>query len=189
MTTANGFLRRLAAATVAALVLWAILRPALDSTICSVAETILRAFEHPRTTRLVVVEHRAEVRRADLRTDSAVPTVALTGMHANTVVLLALFLALPRPWSSEQLRRLLIAWGLLVLVQSSNLVLHVKVLYAAGFGEWSVQHYSELTRALYGYLRHVADLPVRFALPFALWSWLNWDQVSDITAGSSGSRG
>ena len=180
MSATTRFLRRLAVAALAGLVLWALVRPALDGTISNVAEAILRAFEHPRTTHLVVVEHRAEVRRADLRTDSAVPAVPLTGIHANTVVLLALFWALARPWSPEQLRRLLVGWSLLILVQSLNLVFHVKVVYSSGLGEWSAQHYSELARALWGYLRHAADLPVRFALPFALWAWLNWDQVSVI---------
>lgn len=175
-----GFLRRLPIAAIGALVLWALLRPALDGAVCGFAELLIRAYEYPKVTRLMAVEHRAEVRRADLRTDSAIPTVALTSIHFNTIVLLALYLALPRPWSSQQLQRLLMGWSLLYLSQALNLLFHVKFLYASGFGDWSTQHYSDIARNVYGYLQYFTDLPGRFALPFAIWLGFNWDLVSAL---------
>jgi hypothetical protein len=136
--------------------------------VSSCAQLLVRAYEY-RLTRLVVVDHRAEVRRADLRTDSGVPTVALTEIHFNTIVFLALCLALPRPWSRRQLERLAMGWSVLYLSQALNLLFHVKFLYASAFGAWSLQNYSIVARNVFGFLQYATDLPGRFAFPFALW--------------------
>jgi len=182
------FVRRMAVAAVVALVVWALLRPALDGAVTSFAQLLIRAYEHPKVTRLVVVDHRAEVRRADLRSDSALPTVALTEIHFNTIVFLALCLALPRPWSRKQLERLVMGWSLLYLSQSLNLLFHVKFLYASAFGAWSLQHYSTVARNVFGFLQYATDLPGRFAFPFAIWIGFNWDQVMPIVGLSSGKK-
>jgi len=179
------FVRRMAVAAVVALVVWVLLRPALDGAVTSFAQLLIRAYEHPKVTRLVVVDHRAEVRRADLRSDSAVPTVALTEIHFTTIVFLALCLALPRPWSRKQLERLVMGWSLLYLSQSLNLLFHVKFLYASAFGAWSLQHYSTVARNVFGFLQYATDLPGRFAFPFAIWIGFNWDQVMPIVGLSS----
>lgn len=176
------FLRRLPIAAMVALLLWLLLRPALDASVCGLAELLVRAYEYPRVTRLVAVDHRAEIRRSDLRTDSAIPTIALTSVHSNTLVMLALFLALPRPWSFGQLQRLLMGWSLLYLSQALNLAFHVKFLYATGFGAWSLQHYSDLARNVYGYLQYFTDLPGRFGFPFLIWLGFNWDLVTEMVA-------
>lgn len=174
------FVRRLAIAAVIALVVWVLIRPAIDGAVTSFAQLLIRAYEHPKVTRLVVVDHRAEVRRADLRSDSALPTIALTEIHFNTIVLLALYLALHRPWSRKQIERLVMGWSTLYLSQTLNLLLHVKFLYASAYGAWSLQHYSTVARNVYGFLQYATDLPARFALPFAIWLGFNWDQVMPI---------
>ena len=179
------FVRRMAVAAVVALVVWALLRPALDGAVTSFAQLLIRAYEHPKVTGLVVVDHRAEVRRADLRSDSALPTVALTEIHFNTIVFLALCLALPRPWSRKQLERLVMGWSLLYLSQSLNLLFHVKFLYASAFGAWSLQTYSAVARNVVGFLQYATDLPGRFAFPFAIWLGFSWDQVMPIVGLSS----
>ena len=178
-----GLITRLPFAAVAALALWLVLRAPLDGAVTGLAQLLIRAYEYPKVTRLVAVDHRAEVRRADFRTGSAIPAIPLTEMHSNTIVLLALFLALPRPWSPERLQRLLMGWSLLVLCQSLNLVFHVKFLYAAGLGEWSAQHYSVVARNLYGSLRYFFDLPGRFGFPFLIWIGFNWDLLTPLLDG------
>lgn len=174
------FVSRLPVAALVALALWVLIRPALDGAVSGFAQLLIRAYEYPKVTRLVVVGHRAEVRRADLRTDSGVPTVALTEIHFNTIVFLALCLALPRPWSRKQLERLLMGWSLLYLSQSLNLLFHVKFLYASAFGAWSLQSYSAVARNVFGFLQYATDLPGRFAFPFAIWLGFNWDRVMPI---------
>jgi len=179
------FVRRLPVAAIVALVVWILLRSTLDGAVSGFAQLLIRAYEYPKVTRLVVVDHRAEVRRADMRTDSVVPTVALTEIHFNTIVFLALCLALPRPWSRKQLERLVMGWSVLYLTQSLNLLFHVKFLYASAFGAWSLQQYSTVARNVFGFLQYATDLPGRFAFPFAIWIGFNWDQVMPIVGLSS----
>ena len=179
-TDSKRFVRRLPVAAIAALVVWFLLRPALDGAVSGFAQLLIRAYEYPKVTRLVVVDHRAEVRRADMRSDSAVPTVALTEIHFNTIVFLALCLALPRPWSRKQLERLVMGWSVLYLTQSLNLLFHVKFLYASAFGAWSFQQYTEAARNIFGFLQYATDLPGRFGFPFAIWIGFNWDRVMPV---------
>ena len=171
------FLRRLPVALIAAIVIWLLLRPAVDASVAWLAQTLVRAFEYPRITRLVVQDHQAQIRRADLRTDSKVRSVSMTEVTFNTIVLLALYLALPRPFSRRQFESLFMGWCVLWLCQSINLLFHVKTLYATGLGEWSQQHYSDLSRNVFGFGRYFTDLPGRFSFPFLIWLAFNWDVI------------
>ena len=171
------FLRRLPVTLFAAVVIWLVLRPAIDTMAAGLAQTLIRSFEHPRVTRLVVADHRAQMRRSDLRMDSKVPSVSMTEVTFNTIVLLALYLALPHPFSRKQLERLFMGWCVLCLSQSINLLFHVKTLYAMGLGEWSQHHYSDFARNIFGFGRYFTDLPGRFSFPFLIWLGFNWDVV------------
>jgi hypothetical protein len=171
------FLRRLPVTLIAAIIIWLLLRPAIDWAVAGLAQALIRAFEYPRVTRLVVQDHHVQMRRSDLRTDSKVPSVSMTEVTFNTIVLLALYLALPRPFSRRQLERLFMGWCVLCLCQSVNLVFHVKTLYAMGLGEWSRYHYSDLARNVFGVGRYFTDLPGRFSFPFLIWLGFNWEVV------------
>jgi len=176
----RSFLKKLPLTLLVAMVVWLLLRPVLDTAISSFAQLLIRSFEYPRVTRLVVEDHRAEVRRADFRTDSGIPAIPLTEKHFNTIVLLALYLALPKPFSRRQLERLFMGWCILYLTQSMNLIFHVKCLYALSLGEWSLQNYSDFSRDFYGFWRYFTDLPGRFSFPFLIWLGFNWDLVIQL---------
>lgn len=177
----RAFLRRLPLTLIVGMTVWLLLRPAIDVAVSGLAQTLIRAFEHPRVTRLVVVDdHRVEARRADFRSDSSVIAFPLTEVHFNTIVMLALYLALPRPFSRRQLERLFMGWCVLYLLQSMNLLFHVKTLYAMGLGEWSRQVYSDFARSFFGFWRYFTDLPGRFSFPFLIWLGFNWDLVMEI---------
>jgi len=171
------FLRRLPVTLIAAVVIWLLLRPVIDTAVAGLAQTLIRSFEYPRVTRLVVEDHQAQMRRTDLRTDSRVPSVSMTEVTFNTIVLLALYLALPHPFSRRQLERLFMGWCVLYLSQSINLLFHVKTLYAMGLGEWSQHHYSDFARNVFGFGRYFTDLPGRFSFPFLIWLGFNWSVV------------
>lgn len=171
------FLRRLPVTLIAAVVIWLLLRPVIDTAVAGLAQTLIRSFEYPRVTRLVVEDHQAQMRRTDLRTDSRVPSVSMTEVTFNTIVLLALYLALPRPFSRRQIERLFMGWCVLCLSQSINLLFHVKTLYAMGLGEWSQHHYSDFARNVFGFGRYFTDLPGRFSFPFLIWLGFNWEVV------------
>jgi hypothetical protein len=175
--TPRGFIKRLPLTLVAAIIVWLLLRPVIDWAVAGFAQTLIRSFEYPRVTHLVVQDHLAQMRRSDLRADSKVPTVSMTEVTFNTIVLLALYLALPRPFSKTQLERLIMGWSVLWLCQSLNLVFHVKTFYALGLGEWSQYHYSDLARNIFGFGRYFTDLPGRFSFPFVIWLGFNWDPI------------
>lgn len=176
----RSFLKRLPLTLVAAMVVWLLLRPALDTTVTAFTQLLVRSFEYPRVTRLVVDDHQARVFRADFRTDSGIPSIPLTEKHFNTIVLLALYLALPRPLSRRQLERLFMGWCILYVTQAMNLFFHVKCLYALSLGEWSLQNYSDFARDFYGFWRYFTDLPGRFSFPFLIWLGFNWDLVIQL---------
>jgi len=171
------FLRRLPLTLIAAIVVWLLLRPAIEWATAGLAQTLIRSFEYPRVTRLVVQDHRAQIRRSDLHTDSKIRSVSMTEISFNTIVLLALYLALPRPFSRRQLERLFMGWCVLCLSQAMNLLFHVKTFYATGLGEWSQHYYSDLARNVFGLGRYFTDLPGRFSFPFLIWIGFNWDVV------------
>jgi hypothetical protein len=174
------FLRRLPVTLIGAIIIWLLVRPAIDSLVAGLAQTLVRSFEYPRVTRLVIEDHRVQVRRSDLRTDSKIYSVSMTEVSFNTIVLLALCLALPRPFSRRQLERLLMGLCVLTACQSVNLVFHVKTLYATGLGEWSQRYYSDFARNAFGFGRHFTDLPGRFSFPFLIWLGFNWEVVMNM---------
>lgn len=176
----RSFLKRLPLTLLVAMAVWLLLRPVLDTAISGFAQLLIRSFEYPRVTRLVVEDHAAAVHRADFRTDSGIPAMPLTEKHFNTIVLLALYLALPRPFSRRQLERLFMGWCILYLTQTMNLFFHVKCLYAMGLGEWSLLNYSDFSRDFYGFWRYFTDLPGRFSFPFLIWLGFNWDLVAQL---------
>ena len=157
------------------MLIWLVVRPGCDRGVAAGAQLLVRAFEYPRVTRLLVNQGRVEIRRSDLRPGSAVPALPLSEIHFNAIVLLALYLALPGPFRRRQLERLVIGWSLLYLSQVLNLVFHVKLFYASGLGEWSRHCYSDLARHVFGFLQYFTDLPGRFSFPFLIWLGLNWD--------------
>ncbi|HSN54449.1 MAG TPA: exosortase H-associated membrane protein [Candidatus Sulfomarinibacteraceae bacterium] len=182
----RSFLKRLPLTLLVAMGLWLLIRPVLDTAVTGFAQLLIRSFEYPRVTRLVAEDHKAEVRRSDFRTDSGIPAIPLTENHFNTIVLLALFLAMPRPFSRRQLERLFMGWCVLYLTQTMNLFFHVKCLYALSLGEWSALNYSDFARNFYGFWRYFTDLPGRFSFPFLIWLGFNWDLVARLLGAGSG---
>jgi hypothetical protein len=176
----RSFFRRLPLALVAGIVVWLLFRPVIDVAVSGLAQVLVRAFEYPRVTRLVVENHRVLIRRADFRSDSKTISIPLAENNFNTIVLLALYLASPRPFSRTQLERLFMGWCLLYLSQALNLVFHVKTLYATGLGEWSRHYYSDFSRNFYGLARYFTDLPGRFSFPFLIWLGFNWGVVMTL---------
>lgn len=176
----RSFLKRLPLTLVIAMIIWLALRPFLDSAVTGFTQLLVRSFEYPRVTRLIAEDHQAKVVRSDFRTDSGIPSIPLTEKHFNTIVLLALYLALPRPFSRRQLERLFMGWCILYLTQTLNVYFHVKCLYAYSLGEWSLQHYSNFARDFYGFWRYFTDLPGRFSFPFLIWLGFNWDLVIQL---------
>jgi hypothetical protein len=171
------------------MLVWFGLRPGIEIAVGGLAQTLIRAFEYPRVTRLVVDDHLAQVRRSDFRSDSRIPAIPLNDITFNTIVFLALSLALPRPLSRRRIEALLMGGCVLYVTQALNLVFHVKTLYALGLGAWSQQQYTDVARDVFGFLRYFTDLPGRFSFPFLIWLAFNWDAVMEMLGGRVSGRG
>lgn len=173
------FLIRLPLALIAAGAIWWLpLRPALDRAVPAFSELLIRSFEYPRVTQLVPrSDHFVEIRRSDFTRASKIPAIAITPIHFNFIVLLALYLALPLAHSRRQLERLLMGGCILYLSQVLCLLFHVKVIYATQLGQWSMHTYSDAARNFWGYLQYFSDLPGQLGFPFLIWLGFNWDQV------------
>ncbi len=83
------------------------------------------------------------------------------------------FTALVARGSGALLAALLATFFNLLLV-----LLWVKFLYATQLGPWSLEHYSPFARNAWGLAKHLADLPLKLALPLLLWLGWRFPQVA-----------
>lgn len=167
------FLRNLLLAAVPVAVVWFFLTPLLDNLLRVGGEALVHLTEIPNVTDLLPAvsdSHYALVHRLDFPpARRAVSSFRVTDIHFPWVILGALFLAVPGVPLKERFRRL--SWaGLAMLAFQFILVLFwVKFIYATQLGDWSLENYSAFARNFWGLGKHVLDLPIKLALPFALW--------------------
>jgi hypothetical protein len=91
-------------------------------------------------------------------------------VHFHLVLTAALFLAVPRVPARRKLEAL--GWALFATVAFDVLavVAETEATYAVRLGDWSLRHYGPWARNLYGLAGHLLGLPMKLALPFALWA-------------------
>ena len=152
--------------------LWALATPLYNALLLRAGETVLNLVESPDVTELLLRQggHDAYVARRDFPpARTLVQPFRVTDLHFHLVLLGTLFLAVPGvPWR-ERLRHL--GWAALatVVFDVVLLVVYVEAVYATRLGAWSLAHYGPLARNAWGMAEHLLDLPVKLALPFALW--------------------
>ncbi len=153
--------------------LWALAAPAYNALLLGAGEAALNLFESPDVTDLLLRQggHDAYVARRDFPPARAlVAPFRVTDLHFHLVLLGTLFLAVPDvPWQ-RRLRNL--GWAVLATVLFDVLLLgvYVQAVYATRLGAWSLAHYGPIARNVWGMAEHLLDLPVKLALPFALWA-------------------
>ena len=123
--------------------LWTALTPFYNRFLLGSAQNLVRLTESPNVTDLLRQgDHFAYISRRDFPPSrTLVHSFRVTDVHFHLVLLLALFLAVPRvPWR-ERLGNL--GWALLVTVFFDVFVVFskVKVAYATQLGTWSLEHY------------------------------------------------
>ena len=168
------FLRNLLLAVVPVALVWVALTPFLDNFLRVGGEALVHLTEVPNVTELLPAatdRHYALIHRLDFPPARRnVTSFRVTDLHFHLVLLGVLFLAVPGvPWK----RRLgnLGQAALITLAFDVVLVLlWVKFTYATQLGDWSLEHYGAFARNAWGLAKHVADLPIKLALPFALWA-------------------
>jgi hypothetical protein len=163
------FLRRLPLALLAAVVLWALAKPAYGHFLAAVTQALARATEKPRAAVVKVDGNYAMIGRTDFRAGSGWLKTSLVQVHYNLVPFLTLVLALPGSLAGRGWRRLVLALAVMVLAHVLGLLWQLKCFYAFDMGPWSEANYSVFARNVYGSLRYFWDLPVTFTLPLLLW--------------------
>ena len=155
-----------------AALLWTLATRFYNTFLLTSAENFVHLAESPDVTDLVRRDaHSAFVSRRDFPPSrSLVHGFRVTDVHFHLVMLIALFMAVPRlPWR-RRLENL--GWALLVTVFFDILLVFflVKFAYATRLGAWSLDHYGAFARNFWGLGKHLLDLPFKFSLPFLLWA-------------------
>jgi hypothetical protein len=155
-----------------AAVVWLLLTPFYNRFLSVAGEQLARLTEFPGVTRLYIQEtHQVLVTRSDMSGKQAfVYKFRLTDLHFNLILTVALFLAVPAVEKRRRFENL--GWALLVSVCFHILVLffYVKFVYSTQLGAWSNEHYGAFAQNLWGFGKHLLDLPIKLALPFILWT-------------------
>lgn len=166
--------RNLALAALPVVLVWLLITPFYNRFLTYAGANLVRWTESPAVTTLTPAledRHFAWIDRADFPPSRRrVGSLRLTDLHFPLVLLGALFLAVPGvPWR-ERLANL--GWALLAMVvyELVLVLFHVKFVYATQLGAWSAEHYGAFGQNFWGLGKHLLDLPVKLALPLALWA-------------------
>lgn len=164
--------RNLALTAPIAMVLWLLVSAFLSLFLSQAAERLTRIFERPAVTRLELSRGEdALITRADTRAYGRLPySVRVTDIHFPLVLLIAIFLATPDITARERFANLGYALVVMLCFEVIDLFFWVKFVYATQLGDWSAAHYGPFARNFWGLGKHILDLPVKLALPFALWA-------------------
>jgi hypothetical protein len=165
------FALRLLLAFVPVLFLWLLASPIYNRLLTPLVEGTVRLFEIPDRTSLFL---RDDALMMITRNDYGggqgyLSEVRLADIHFNWLLWAALCLASAAGTWQERLRRLAI--GSLVLLGFHILLgaLFVGFVAATQKGDWSATHFGPLTRNVLGLAKHIADLPLKLAMPLVLW--------------------
>jgi hypothetical protein len=152
-------------------VLWVLATPIYNRVLLTSTGGLLRLFESPAATDLLAKgDDDAFVMRRDFPPARAlVYPFHVTDVHFHLLLLGALFLAVPGvPW-----RLRLTNLGIAVVATAAYDILLVAFIveaaYATHLGAWSAAHYGVFARNFFALGKHLLDLPLKLALPLALW--------------------
>jgi hypothetical protein len=168
----RAFIRNTLLCIIPVTILWVIAAPVYNRLLLSWASGVLHVFEHPNVTALLPKDSQdAFIQRLDFPpAKSLVYAFRITDIHFPLILLVSLFLGVPRISWRERLSNLLIAFFATAFFEVILVVLIVKSCYANQLGEWSLAHYGDVARNVYGMGKHLFDLPLKLGLPFLLWS-------------------
>jgi hypothetical protein len=155
-----------------AVAVWVLCTPFYNRFLALAGEQLSRALEFPAVTRLYVQEtHQVIVTRSDLSGKQGfIYKFRLSDLHFTLVLTVALFLAVPGIPRRRRFENL--GWALLISVVFHILVVffYVKFVYSTQLGAWSNEHYGPVAQNIWGFGKHLLDLPFKLALPFILWA-------------------
>lgn len=153
-------------------VVWVLLTPIYNPFLTKATENLVRLFEDPEVTRLLVHDkHHLVITRTDFPTSRGwLYSVRTTDIHFPIIMLGAFFLGVPAVSWRVRLENL--GWAVLISVffHILSLFFWVQFAYSTQLNEWSAEHYSTFEANFWGLGKHLIDLPFKFSLPLLLWS-------------------
>lgn len=153
------------------LLFWWALSPPYARLLAAISEWGIRVAERPPVTRLIADGTNLTIDRTDFPRSSPRPELLLTDLTANFILLTTLFAVNRRPLSDRNIRGLLLASLLLILVHVGAVVMNVQSIYALRLGPWSLRNYGAFSRNFWGAGAHFYSIVGVFGSAFALW-WL-----------------
>lgn len=165
------FLLRLLVSLPLVVAAWAAASPLYNRVLARLGEPLVRLFESPdRTTLYLRGYEQMMITRSDYGGGQGyLFEIRLPDIHFTWILFAALAFATPGVALGERWRRLVTAGGLFVLFHLALVVLRVEFVYATQLGAWSLERYGSFAREAIGLAKHTADLPLKLALPFAVW--------------------
>lgn len=153
------------------LVFWWALSSPYARLLASLSEPLIRIAERPPVTRLIPRGTELTIDRTDFPRASPRPGLLLMDLTANIILLTTLFAVNRQPLSDRNIRGLLLASLVLVVVHVAAVVMNVQSIYALRLGPWSERNYGSVARNFWGASAHFYSLIGAFGAGFALW-WL-----------------
>ncbi len=149
---------------------WALSAP-YARLLASLTEPLIRIAERPPVTRLIADGTELTIDRDDFPRSSPRPSLLLTDLTSNIILLTTLFSVARRPLRDGNIGRLLLASLGLVVVHIAAVVMNVESIYALRLGPWSERNYGPIARNFWGAGAHFYSIVGVFGSAFALW-WL-----------------
>lgn len=153
------------------LVFWWALSSPYARLLASLSEPLIRIAERPPVTRLIPRGTELTIDRTDFPRASPRPGLLLMDLTSNIILLTTLFAVNRQPLSDRNIRGLLLASLVLVVVHVAAVVMNVQSIYALRLGPWSERNYGSVARNFWGAGAHFYSLIGGFGAGFALW-WL-----------------
>jgi glycerol uptake facilitator-like aquaporin len=156
----------------AGLAIWMLLSPLYNRVLASAAGATMRLFEKPPVTHLVPAEDNyVTVDRSDFDPRSRRPAIPIDDLTFNFILLMALFAAEARPFADRNIGGLLIGCVILVVTHIAAVITEVMSIYVAKLGPWSLVHYSDVERNVWGVANHSYRVVLMYAFAFSIW-WI-----------------
>jgi hypothetical protein len=146
--------------------------------LASLTEPLIRVAERPPVTHLIADGTDLTIDRTDFPRASPRPGLTLMDLTSNIILLTTLFAVSRRPLSDRNVRGLLLASLVLILVHVAAVVLNVESIYALGLGAWSERNYGSIARNFWGAGAHFYSVVGTFGAGFALWWFFRPAQLS-----------
>jgi hypothetical protein len=153
----------------AGLIVYTFLSGAYGAMVAKLTEAAIHIGERPDVTRLVPEGDYVSIDRRDFDPRSKRPSVPVSDLTFNFLILTALFAADARTFSDRNIAGFAIACVAIIPFHAFALLTEVMTIYTAKLGPWSMNHYGPTSRMFWSVANHAYRLVLMYAIAFGLW--------------------